>query len=169
MSEPFLAALPRAPYQPLVEIDAAAFEADSLGNADARPVKQLDEGAVAQRARAGAVRGSDQALGLPWRERPRQRAHPPGERELGGRVVGAGAEELEVAEEAPRRRRPPRDRRRGEAFGPQLRRVALELAERRQRERLVEKTREAVEVAPIGVDRPRRAPRCEQREERFEL
>jgi hypothetical protein len=95
-----LPALARHAHEALVEVDAAFLERDRLGDADARAVEKLDEGPVAQRARCDAGRGRDQPLGLSGRERARQLADAPRQRELGGGVVGARAEELEMPVEA---------------------------------------------------------------------
>ena len=65
-----------------------------------------------------------------------------------------------MAEEAPRRRGAPSDRRGREALSPQLGRVALELLERRTRKALAEKGREPAEVAAVRIDRSWRTPRC---------
>ena len=130
--DPLLAALADDAHEPVVEVDAALLEPDRLGDAQAGAVEQLDERAVAERARRDAVRGVDQPLGLARRERPRQLARPPRQLDRGGRVVGARADQLQVAEEGARRRRPPRDRRRREARRRAAGGVALELLDRRR-------------------------------------
>ena len=89
--------------------------------------------------------------------------------ELGGRVVGARADQLQVAEERARRRGAARDRRGREAVGAQLCHVALEVVERRVGDGRAEERAERGEVAAVRVDRPRRAAGGEQREEALEL
>ena len=68
-------------------------EADRLADAQARAVEQLDERAVAERARRRPGRGVDQALGLAGRERARQRVVRARQLELRGRVVVGGADQ----------------------------------------------------------------------------
>ena len=68
-----LRALADAADEPPLEVDGGALEADRLADAQAGAVEQLDEGAVAERARRRAGGGLDQPLGLAGRERPRQR------------------------------------------------------------------------------------------------
>jgi hypothetical protein len=70
-----------------------------------------------------------------------------------------------VAEERARGSRAARDRRRREAVGAQLRDVPLEIVDRRPRDRLAEERAERGEIARVRLDRARRAPRREQREE----
>ena len=90
--------------------------------------------------------------------------------ELGGRVVAARADQLEVAEERARRRGAARDRRGREPVGAELRDVALEVVEpSRPATRRAEERAQRGEVAPVRVDCPRRAPRREQREERLDV
>ena len=60
----FLSALPRDPHEPVVEVDAAFLEPDSLGHPQAGAVEELDERPVTERARRDPVRGRDQALRL---------------------------------------------------------------------------------------------------------
>ena len=154
---------------PVLEVDAASEEPDRLGHAQPGAVEQLDERLVAQGAGGGAGRRLDQALRLAGRERLRQRPRAARQRHAGRRVVGAGAEQLQVAEEAAGRRVAAGDRRSGEAVRPELRPVALEVLDRRPRHGPAEEGAERPEVAGVGVDRPRRAARREQREEAVEL
>src|SRR5262249_39867401 len=156
--DPLLAALAGDAHEALVEVDAGLVEPDGLGDADAGSIEELDEGAVAQRPRRGAVGGSDQARGPAGGERARELAEARRQRELCGRVVVAYAEELQVSEEAPGRRRAARDRRGRETFGAQPGRIALEFLERRPGDGLPEECRQSAEVAPVGVDRSWRAP-----------
>src|SRR5215208_1625177 len=53
--DPLLAALAHHAHETVVQVDRATLEADRLRHAEARPVQQLDERAVAQRARADAA------------------------------------------------------------------------------------------------------------------
>jgi len=69
-----LRALADAADDPLLEVDGGAVEPDGLADAEARAVEELDERAVAERARGRSRRGLDQTLGLAGRERARQRA-----------------------------------------------------------------------------------------------
>ena len=73
-NEPLLVSLSEHADDPLVEGDAALLEPDCLGDAQTSSVEELDERAIAERSRARACRGVDEALGLGRRERPRQRA-----------------------------------------------------------------------------------------------
>jgi hypothetical protein len=65
-NEPLLAALAEHADDSLVEGDATLLEADCLGHAQACPVEQLDEGAVAKRARGRPRRRVDEPLRLGW-------------------------------------------------------------------------------------------------------
>ena len=73
----------------VVEVDARLVEADRLGDAEAGAVEQLDQRPVAQRARRRAGRGLDQPLDLAGRQRARQGARPPRQRQRRRRVVAA--------------------------------------------------------------------------------
>ena len=167
--DPFLAALADHSNEAVVEVDAGLVEPDRLGDAQARAVEQLDERLVAQRARLRAGGGLDQAFRLARRKRLRQRLGAPRQLDRRGGVVVARAEQLLVAVEAARGGGAARDRRAGEPVGAQLRRVALELLERRLRDRLPEVRAELPEVAAVGLDRLRRPPRGEQREEALDV
>ena len=95
--DPLLAALAEHADDALVEVDAVLLEARRLGDAQAGAVEQLDERAVAERARRRPGGGVDQPLGLAGRERPRQRARAARQLDLGGGVVAARADQLQVA------------------------------------------------------------------------
>jgi hypothetical protein len=164
-----LAPLPEHADEPTVEVDAAALDADGLGDAETRPVEELDERLVAQRTRLDAARCLDQALDLAGRERLRQRLGPPRQRDARGRVVGPAAQELQVAEEAPCGCLAARDRRSGQPVGPELCGVPLELVDRGARHRPPEERAQAAQVAGVRLDGARRAARGEQREEAFDL
>ena len=151
--------------EPPLEVDRRAVETDGLAHAEAGAVEQLDERAVAQRARRRAGRGLDQPLDLAGRERLRQRAPAARQLELGGGVVGARAEQHLVPVEGAERRDAARDRRRREPVGAQLRDVGGELVGRRVVGRAAEPGLEVAEVAPVRVDRARREPRSREREE----
>jgi hypothetical protein len=69
--EPLLAALAEHANHALVDRDAALLEADRLGHAQSGSVQELDERAVAQRARRRPRGGVDEPLGLGRRERAR--------------------------------------------------------------------------------------------------
>lgn len=76
-NDALLAALADDPNDPLVEVDGALLETDRLGDAEARPVQELDERAVASSARRRPVRRRDQALDLGRRERAWKPARAP--------------------------------------------------------------------------------------------
>ena len=97
--DPFLAALADHPHEAVVEVDAGLIESHRLGDAEPRAVQELDERVVAQRARR-ASRPQRRSAARPRRATASAGARARlGERELGRRVVGAGAEQLLVAEE----------------------------------------------------------------------
>src|SRR4029079_12461126 len=131
-----LAALADHADEAAVEVDTGALEPDGLGDAEAGPVEQLDERLVTQRAGLCSVRRGDQPLGFAGRQRLRERPDAPRQADGGRRVVLARAEQLLVAEEAARRGGTAGDRRRGEAVGAELRRVALQILDRRTGDRL---------------------------------
>ena len=74
-----------------------------------------------------------------------------------------------MAVEAARGRGAARDRRAREAVGAQLGGVALELLGGRLGDGLAEEGAQRGQVAPVRLDRPRRAPRGEQREEALDV
>ena len=126
-----LAALADDAHEPVVEVDAALLEPDRLRDAQARAVEELDERAVAQRARRDARSPpSISRSASPGRERARQLARPARQRDLGRGVVVSRADQLQVAEEACARppcggrSSPPRD-----PSARSSRRVALELVD----------------------------------------
>src|SRR5205823_5744205 len=86
------------------------------------------------------------------------------QRELRRRIVPARADEDLVAVERAQGGEAARDRRRGEAGGPQSRRVCGELLGSRVRDGAGQAGREVLEVTPVGVDRARREPRHRERE-----
>ena len=83
-----------------------------------------------------------------------------GQRELGGGVVPAGADEDLVLVEGTQRRGAARDRGAAEPVGAELGEVAFERldAGRRRRRRRAEPGSEVSEVAPVRLDRARREP-----------
>ena len=84
-------------------------------------------------------------------------------------VVRAGAEQQLVAEERAHGRETPRDRRRGEPVRPHRGEPALELVGRDVADRCAAEGGERREVAPVGVDRARRALRGEEQEEALDV
>jgi len=100
--DPFLVALAEAADDAVLQVDAAAVEADGLADAQAGSVKELDERAVAEGARRRSVRRLDETLDLARRERAGKAGAPPRKVELGGRVVLAVAEEDEMIVEGSR-------------------------------------------------------------------
>ena len=166
---PLLAALADDAHEPLVEVDGRALEPERLGDAQPRAVEQLDQGAVAQRARrrrrcaastsrsasaAESVRGS-----LPG---------PPRQLERRGRVVGARAEQLQVLEEA---RTAACAARSSTAARPSARSDASQ----RSSSSVVtsptgrpSQAGERGEVAAVRLDGARRAPRGEEEQEALE-
>ncbi len=147
------------------EVDRGPLEPDRLAHPEAGAVEELDERAVAKRARGRAVRRVDQSLDLAGRECPREGTPPARQVELCRGVVRARAEQHLMAEEGAERGDPPRDRRRRETVGAELRDVALELLRRRDPGGAVEPLREVCEVAAVRLDRARRQPRSREREE----
>ena len=75
-----------------IDVDGRARESDRLRDAEACPVHELHEGAVAHRTRCRPVRGLDQTFRLGGGQRARQRTNPPRRRDVGCRVVMAEAE-----------------------------------------------------------------------------
>src|SRR5918996_6034221 len=94
-----LVPLPDAADEPALEVDAAPLEPDRLGDAQPGAVEELDEGAVAQRARRDPVGRVDQALDFGERKRPRKARAAARQVDVGGRVVGPEAERDEMAVE----------------------------------------------------------------------
>src|SRR4051794_10326005 len=167
--DPFLRPLAEGADDAAVEIDCSALEADGLRDAQARPVQQLDERAVAEIARRGAGRGLDEPLGLGGRERARQASRPAGGLERGGRVLLHAADQLQVAEERACRCRAPRQRRGRQTGLAAVGDEALELLGRRLCGRAAEPFGEGGQVAAVCLDRARRAARREQGEERVDV
>ena len=165
----FLVSLADDSHGTVLEVDAAADEADRLGHAQPGAVEELDERLVAERARRRAGGRVDQAFGLAGREGLREGLRPPRQRHARRRVVGADAEELQVAEEATGGGVAPGDRRGRKPVRAQLRGVALEVLDARRRHRPAEERGERAEVARVGVDGARRAARREQGEKAVEL
>ena len=62
---------------PLFGHDATLRESDSLGHSEACAVEELDEGAIAKRARSRAGRRVDEAFGLGRRQCARKRSRAP--------------------------------------------------------------------------------------------
>ena len=114
----FLPALPEAPDEPAVEVDAAALQPDGLADAEAGPVEELDERLITERSGGRSARCSDQTLDLTGRERPREPASAPRQIDVRGRVVGTLTDQNEVAEERAAGGRASGDRARGLAAGP---------------------------------------------------
>ena len=96
-----LPSLAEAADEAAVDVDGDAIQPDRLADAQPRAVEKLDERVIAHGPRRRAKRGLDQALGLARGERPRQRTGPPGQLEVGRRVVGPGSEQRLVAVERP--------------------------------------------------------------------
>ena len=167
--DPFLAALADRAHEPLLEVDAAALEPDGLAHAEPGAVQQLDERSVAQVARGRARGGLDQALGLARRERSRQAAGALGRGDVRSRILLGGSDQHAMAEERARRGEPAGDRRGGKALSAELGEVALELLASRRGRRMAKPGAQGAEVAPVGLDRPRRQPRSRDGEERLDL
>ena len=167
--EPLLRALAERAHEPLLEIDRPALEARHLADPQAGAVHQLDESTVAHRPRRRPVRRVDQALRLARRERLRQPARALRQLQRRGRVVLARAEQHLMAEERAERGDPARDRRGCDPGGAHLGEPALELLRRRLRDRTLTPGRELQQVAPVRLDRARRPPGREQRQESVEL
>src|SRR2546423_13306976 len=74
--DPLLAALADAADESSVEVDGALLEPHRLADPEARAVQELDERAVAERARRRPGRGLDQTLGLRGRQGPGQPPRP---------------------------------------------------------------------------------------------
>jgi hypothetical protein len=108
--DPLLVALPDAPNEAAVEIDPAPLEPDGLADAQAGSVENLDERAVSQGTRCGAVGGIDQALHLHRGEGSREARTAAWQIDVGGGIVAARSEEDEVAVERSGGRGPARDR-----------------------------------------------------------
>ena len=94
--QPFLVSLAQAAHEPLVQVDAAPVETDSLADAQAGPVQQLDKRAVAQRPGRDAVRGRTELLDVTRRKRSRKAAATRGRLQIRGRVVVAGTDQHEM-------------------------------------------------------------------------
>ena len=152
-------ALAERAHEPVLEVDRAPVQAGRLADAQARAVHQLDERAVAHRARRRAVGGLDQPLGLGRRERARQRAGAA--RQLRARRPGLSSRAPSSIWCRKKERSggdPPRDRRRGEAGRAHLGQPALELLGRRLADRALSPRRELREIAPVRVHGARRPP-----------
>src|SRR6266536_4345532 len=87
-----LVSLSDAADEPLREVDAGLVEPDGLADAQTGAVEQLDQRAVAQIARTRSARRLDEPFRLARGERPRKAPGPARKLELGGGIVGAGAE-----------------------------------------------------------------------------
>ena len=164
-----LRALADAADEPRVEVDARLVQPDRLTHAEPGAVEELDQRAVAQRARCRPRRGFDEALRLAGRQRARQRPSPARQLELGGGVVGTDAEERLVAEEGA-------DRRDAAAIvagaSPAARspaRYCSSCSVVIAPDGPLEPCAQCGEIAPVGVDRLRRPLSREQREEAFDL
>src|SRR5829696_4579716 len=151
-NDALFAALAHDAHETVVEVDRAALEADRLRYAEAGAVQELDEGAVAQRARSDTRCGVDQPFGLTGRERLRQAPRAAGQRDVGRRVVLPLAEQLEVAVERSRGGDAPGDRCGRQSRRPEARDVLLEIVRRRRRERPLEERLQSDEVPLIPVD-----------------
>jgi len=101
--DPLLVTLAEAANNAVVQVDPAAVEPHRLADAEPGPVKELDEGAVAEHPRSRAVGRLDEALDLAGRERAGEARAAPREVELGGGVVLSAAEKDEVVVEGARR------------------------------------------------------------------
>src|SRR3954470_14501554 len=98
-----LVSLAGDPDEAVVEIDAGALEPHGLGDAKPGAVEELDERLVAEVARLRPLRRVDEPLCLARGQRLRKRLRAPRQRDCGGGVVTARAEQLQVAVEAARR------------------------------------------------------------------
>jgi hypothetical protein len=134
--DPLLVAFSYAADEALVEIDGVPYEADGLADPQPGAVEQLQQRGVAQRPRRRSRRRIDQSLRLARREGAREAAQPSRQVELGGGVVGALAEEDEVAEERSDGGDSACDRRGREALPAQIGDPELELLGRRDRGRV---------------------------------
>src|SRR5437763_10087733 len=92
-NDPLLRSLADAADEPPLEVDGRPLEADGLARAQARAVEQLDERAIAQRARCRPGRGFDQPFRLTGRESPRERTPAAWQIELHSGVVRTRAEQ----------------------------------------------------------------------------
>src|SRR5947209_967955 len=167
-NDALLRAFAEAADEAALEIDGRAVEPDCLADAQARSVHELDERAVAQRARRRSRCGLDQPLRLAGRERARKRARAAREVELCGRVVGARADEHLVAIEGTQRGDAAADRRRCEPAGSHARDVRGEALGSRLLRRAFEERGDVGEVAPVRIDGARGEPRGREREERVD-
>jgi hypothetical protein len=167
--DPLLVPLADAADDALVEVDPGPIEPDCLADAQTGAVQELDQSGVPERSRGRPGGGLDQPLRLARRERAGERAAAAWRLDFSGGVVRARPEQDLVGEEGARRRDPPRDRRRGKALGAKLREVGLDVVARRLGDGLIEASLEVEQVPTVGLDRPRRAARREQREETLEL
>jgi hypothetical protein len=94
---------------------------------------------------------------------------PPRQVDVRRRIVRPDAEELQVAEERARCGRAPGDRRRREPSRAQIGEIALDVGGRGTCDRRAEERAEATKVAAVRVDRARRAPGRQQRQESLHL
>ena len=90
-NDALLVPLAHAAHEAVVQVDASALEPDSLADAEARPVKKLDERAIAKRARRGPVRGADEAFDLGRGQSSRQSRASSRKLDLGRWVIHAQA------------------------------------------------------------------------------
>ena len=167
--DPLLAALPDDADEPLVEVDGALLRPTASETRSPAPYRSSTSarsrsvrGVVAE---AASIRRST-SPGDSVRGKPPRAAR---EGDVGSGVVVARAEELQVAEERARGGRPARDRRRRQPARPELGRVLLDVVGGCVRDGLPEMGAEGREVAAVRIDRTRRPPRREEREEAVDV
>ena len=164
-----LAPFPERPNDARVEIHVAFREADRFTDAQAASVEQLDERAVAMCARRRSRSRLDQPFGLGRRQRARKLASAARQVELCCGVVQPLPQQHLVTEERSQGGHAARDRRARETGRAKLRQVGLEILGGRPGDGGAEPVRDRVEIAAVRLDRARRTPRCEQREETLDL
>jgi hypothetical protein len=151
-----LAALADRPDEPLLQIHACSIEPDRLADSETGAVEELDERPISEGARRRSGGRVDQALCLSWRKRPRQLADAAGKFQLGGRVLGRGSDEHEVAKEGADGGDSTRDRRRCESRGAELSDPPLELFGRRRGQWVSEPSGQLGQIPTVGLHGPRR-------------
>ena len=167
--DPLLVTLAEAPYDAVLQVDPAAVEPHCLAHPEPGAVEELDESPIPERAGRRPVRGLDQALNLAGRKRAGEPRAAPREVELRRRVVLSTSEKDEVVVERARRGRPSDDGRRGLAAASQICEPSLQVVRARTRGRPAEIAGEVCEIAPVGINGPRRPARGEERQEALDL